>query len=207
MSAGVDLFGPKIIKSISFDEKEIIHSIGRLHSPDWFDLDPCYSVGAIYERCGIPKPSNKFDINPSVADVLQSSAENLPIESNTIKSIFFDPPFLAGLDANGKATGKILNRFSGFKSMKELINWYAQCLQEFERLLVKGGILVFKCQDTVSSQKQWFSHCHIYNMAKDWGFYPLDLFILLAKQRMIGGNHQRQFHARKFHCYYWVFRK
>lgn len=68
-----------------------------------------------------------------------------------------------------------------------------------------GGILVFKNQDTVSSAKQYFSHCAIMNMALKNNFYPKDLFILLAKQRIIGGMHHNQQHARKFHCYYWVF--
>lgn len=44
------------------------------------------------------------------------------------------------------------------------------------------------------------------NMAVSAGLYPKDLFILLAKNRIIGYNHAKQKHARKFHSYYWVFK-
>ena len=79
------------------------------------------------------------------------------------------------------------------------------CLVEYKRVLKPNGILIFKCQDTVSSGKQWFSHSHIMNMAVNVGFYPKDLFMLLAKNRIIGHNHSNQKHARKFHSYFWVF--
>ena len=40
------------------------------------------------------------------------------------------------------------------------------------------------------------------------GFYPRDMFILLAKNRIIGHNHKNnQSHARKYHSYFWVFEK
>jgi hypothetical protein len=36
---------------------------------------------------------------------------------------------------------------------------------------------------------------------------PMDLFILLARHRMNHPKHTRQLHARKFHSYFWVFKK
>ena len=39
------------------------------------------------------------------------------------------------------------------------------------------------------------------------GFYPKDLFILMAKQRLISGKVKNQQHARKFHSYFLVFEK
>lgn len=38
-----------------------------------------------------------------------------------------------------------------------------------------------------------------------YGFYPKDLFMLLAKVRLNDGREQQ--HARKYHSYYWVFEK
>jgi hypothetical protein len=38
-----------------------------------------------------------------------------------------------------------------------------------------------------------------------YGFYPKDLFILLAKNRLNDGRVQQ--HARKYHSYFWVFKK
>lgn len=201
------LFGQDIIKSISFDEGEIIRSIQELHCPNWFEVDPCYSIGRFYEAFGIPKPKFRFDINPQVIGVEQANANKLPFDDDSVNSIMFDPPFLAGENAEGKNVGITCSRFSQFKYMENLWSWYDECVHEYSRILKHGGILVFKCQDTVSSAKQYFSHCHVMNMAVKAGFYPKDLFILLAKSRIIGGNHEIQQHARKFHCYYWVFEK
>ena len=204
---GINLFGQDVIKSISFDEGEILRNIQELHCPNWFELDPCYSVGRFYKDFGIKKPKYIFDIEPQAKGVIQASAENLPINSLSIESVMFDPPFLAGENAEGENTGIICSRFSQFKSVKELWAWYKLCLVEFHRVLNNKGVLVFKNQDTVSSAKQYFSHVFIMNEAVKVGFYPKDMFILLAKNRIIGGNHANQQHARKFHCYYWVFEK
>ena len=65
-------------------------------------------------------------------------------------------------------------------------------------MLCPGGVLVFKCQDKVSSGKQW---------AIARGFEVLDLFILLARSRLVANWQRNQKHARKFHSYFWVFRK
>ena len=52
------------------------------------------------------------------------------------------------------------------------------------------------------------SHCFIYNEAVNVGFYPKDLFILLAKNRLIADLQMKnQKNARKFHSYLWVFQK
>ena len=199
------LFGPELIKTISFNEGEILNNINRLYCPNWFEVDPCYSVGRFYTAFGVPKPKYRFDIKPQAKGVVMANANNLPLDDLSVETIMFDPPFLAGQNSNGIDTGKIISRFSSFKSMEDLWAWYRECLIEFKRILKPDGVLVFKNQDTVSSSKQYFSHCHIMNIAVSLGLYPKDMFILLAKNRIIGGNHKTQYHARKFHCYYWVF--
>jgi len=46
-------------------------------------------------------------------------------------------------------------------------------------------------------------------MATEMGFYPKDLFILLAKHRInsFGSKWSKQEHARKHHSYFWIFQK
>ena len=67
--------------------------------------------------------------------------------------------------------------------------------------------MVFKCQDKVSSGRQYMTHCSVYQWAVAQGFEALDLFILLAKSRLIANWQRNQKHARKYHSYFWVFRK
>jgi len=74
-------------------------------------------------------------------------------------------------------------------------------------VLCLGGILVFKCQDKVSSGKQHMMHCNVYQWAILQGFEALDLFILLARSRLVANWQRNQKHARKYHCYFWVFKK
>lgn len=193
-----------MIKTISYDQEEIITDIITLHCQEGIELDPTYSKGVFYKN--IQKPKHKYDLYPQVDDCKQSNANNLPFSENEIKSIMFDPPFIVGFKDN-KPTGIIGERFHGLKNIKELWQWYDECLTEFHRILDKKGKLVFKCQDTVSSGKQWLSHVHIINKAEELGFYTKDLFVLLAKSRIKGHNHNKQKHARKFHSYFIVFER
>lgn len=95
-----------------------------------------------------------------------------------------------------------------YPTEKELHSFYINALTEFSRLLKPGGILIFKYQDKVSSGIQYFSHNFIMNEANKIGFYTKDLFILLAKQRIVAKwQLANQKNARKFHSYFLVFEK
>ena len=81
-------------------------------------------------------------------------------------------------------------------------------MSEFHRILKPNGILIFKCQDKISSGKQYMSHVFIINEAEKLGFYTKDMFILLAKQRIMADwQLKNQKNARKFHSYFLVFEK
>ena len=195
-----------VIKTTSYNQHEIIKNIQDLYTPGGFELDPTYSKGNFYKPDDIIKPKLKFDLFPKDKDTVKARAEHLPLKDNSISSIMFDPPFVAG-HTKSKPTGIIGERFHGFRYVPDLWKWYDECLSEFNRILKPGGILAFKCQDPVSSGKNWFSHCFIMNRALEQGFYPKDMFVLTAKNRIIGHNHKKQKHARKFHSYFWVFEK
>ena len=65
-----------------------------------------------------------------------------------------------------------------------------------------------KCQDKVSSGRQYFSHVFIMNEAVKVGLAPRDLFVLLAKSRLTANwQLKNQKTARKFHCFVLVFEK
>lgn len=199
-----------VIKSISYNQEEIIQDILKLHVPQGFiDCDPTYSKGVFYKK--LDKPKLKFDINPVKDDVVQSDCRNLPLKDNSINCLMFDPPFLSSkgpsLKNNKNGSNIIVNRFGCFETEPLLHEFYKNSLKEFYRILNKNGVLIFKCQDKVSGGKQYFSHNIILNQAYNIGFYPKDLFILLAKSRIISGKHKNQRHCRKFHSYFLVFEK
>ena len=193
-----------LIETVSADQTEILNNIIRLYCPAGFDLDPTYSTGVFYSK--VPKPKWKFDLKPQARGVVQADCRYLPIHDNAVKSIVFDPPFVGGSRKDGKP-GIIKERFGYYRNVPELWAFYHAALKEFYRIIQPDGILVFKCQDTIESCKQYLSHVTIVNYAVALGFYPLDLFILTARNVLISPNMLNQQHARKFHCYFLVFRK
>ena len=202
----------ELIKSISYDQSEIIENILSLYVPQGYsDCDCTYSKGNFYKNTGITEPEYKFDILPQTEDTVQASADNLPLESDSINCLMFDPPFLAttGKSLTSDDNNNVINkRFGVFPNETELHTFYVNTIRETYRVLKDNGILIFKCQDKISSSKQYMSHCFIWSEAIKAGFYPKDLFILLAKNRLVADwQLKNQKHARKFHSYFWVLEK
>ena len=200
------LFGKKTIKTISYNEQEIIRDILHLHCNDQpIECDPTYSIGNFYKH-GLPKPKYRFDIEPQSEDVERASADKLPLENESVGVLMFDPPFICGIPADAPI-GLMKDRFGYFKNVPELWGFYERAIVEFSRVIKKDGVLIFKCQDTVDSGKNCMSHHEIMTMAINNGFYPKDLFVLLAKMRILDVDPENQQHARKFHSYFWVFER
>lgn len=202
----------EVIKSIYSNQTEIINNILELHVPNHIiDLDPTYSKGNFYKNNNIAPPKLKYDLIPQTEDCLQADCRHLPLEDNSLNCIMFDPPFVVSCGpsiTNGKENSNIITkRFSSFYPVSNLFSFYEESIKEFYRILKDEGILIFKCQDTVSGGINYMSHIYIHNMASKLGFYPKDLFILEAKNRLISGKVKTQNHARKYHSYFWVFEK
>ncbi len=198
-----------MIKSISYDQEEIIQWILQLHCKTDIELDATYGKGNFYKK-NIKSPKLKFDINSQFDYVCIGNAENLPIESSSLNTIMFDPPFLATTGPSLKLSENnnyINKRFGVYPNEKSLHTFYINAMKEFYRILKVNGILIFKCQDKVSSGRQYFSHNFIINEAEKIGYYSKDLFILLAKQRIVANWQKNQKNARKFHSYFLVFEK
>ena len=200
------------ISSISYNQEEIISNILKLHVPQGFiDCDLTYSKGNFYKSGIIKEPIYKFDKFPQTEDTVQSCATNTPLENESVNCIMFDPPFLATTGKSLKIendSNKINKRFGVFENELDLHLFYNKTLKECKRILKNNGILIFKCQDKVSSGKQYMSHHIIMQQAINLGYYPKDLFVLLSKNRIIADwQTKNQQHARKFHSYFLVFEK
>jgi hypothetical protein len=201
-----------MISSIVNSDIEAISGILKLHCGGRrIDLDPTYSIGGFYKKGFIAQPKFRFDIEPKIPGVVKADAACLPLPNDSMGVTIFDPPFLAttgpSLGIRNKSN-KLNKRFGVFPNEASLFDFYERALKELYRVTEKDGILIFKCQDKVSSGKQYFSHCFIYNKAIEAGWYVKDFFILLAKRRLVADwQKANQKHARKFHSYYWVFQK
>lgn len=65
----------ELIKSISYNQDEIIKWILKLYCPDGFELDPTYSKGNFYKN--LPQPKLKYDLSPQVSGVKEADCTNL----------------------------------------------------------------------------------------------------------------------------------
>jgi len=189
-------------KSVFDDEQWLLASIIDIHlSGKPIECDPMYFKGNFYKD-GIQIPKYTFDLNPQDKWTKQADATNLPLESNSLENIILDPPFLFGI--HGKAKDYYSSRtHTIFKDFSELEKCYKGILKEAYRLLKKGGVLIFKCQDYTDS-KTTMTHCLVYNWATELGFYAKDLAILVKPNKVTNPN-TKQRHLRKIHTYFWVF--
>lgn len=211
----------EIVKSISFDQKEIMYNIMKLHNGGKaFHADMTYSSGKFYstkktDKYVVPLPVVKLDIIPQFDDVLKiEPLGKLPFDDASIDSIVIDLPFIIFpkdsastklINQNGRNI--IMNRFSSYYPVSELLESYEHWLSEAYRVLKNDGICVFKCQSTITGGKQLMSCEYSWLCAMAIGFYTLDQFFLLAKNRLHSGKIKTQQHARKFTSTFYVFKK
>jgi len=196
----------QVIKSIQNSDRDVLVAIKQLYlGNENFDLDPCYSTGKFYED--LERPFIKMDKTPQDDEVIQNDIMNgIDLKDNSIKSIVFDPPFMFEI-RNRENLNLMKQRFSMFHGgFEELEKMYKKALSEFHRILTKGGIVAFKCQDFTDSNTT-LTHCFVHNWAIEIGFRIEDLFIMAFKGGRVWNSNLTQKHARKYHSYWLVLKK
>ena len=204
----------KHYKSVFENEQELLKAIIDIHlGGKKIELDPMYFKGNFYKD-EIERPDYYYDISPDICGLPENGDLSKPSEGDArdlnwfadgkFNNMILDPPFLFGIH------GKTKEYYSSkthtiFKDFAELKNLYQAILKEAYRLLKKGGILIFKCQDYTDS-KSTITHNFVYNWATELGFYAKDLVILVKPNKVYNPN-LRQRHFRKIHTYFWIFVK
>lgn len=192
---------PDIIKSISFDQVEILRNIIQLHTGP-IECDVTFGSGCFYKK--LDRPPLCFDIAPRKDGVIQADCCHLPLPNQSVESIMFDPPFLPRTGPGSIIKSQFGAIDGGIAGLK---HFYFLSMTETYRVLKDQGYLVFKCQDLVSGGKNHFIHCDVRDMALSIGFECIDLFILNVHRRMPDPQGRAQKHARKFHSFFFVFQK
>ena len=197
----------EVIRSTSYDQKEILRNIEALHIPEGFECDITYGNGTFWLDRKSPKYC--YDIEPN-EDADYGCSTDISHPTGSLNSIIFDPPFLTYVRNGREGNGNMImsSRFAGYWRYDELQDHYVKTLKECARVLVDKGILVVKCQDIVHNHRLHCTHAMVMEQAAKVGLFCKDLFILCAKHRLPAPNRKgKQRHARVFHSYFLVLQK
>ena len=196
-----------IIKSISDDQQEILNNIIKLYIKEgYIQADFTFSIGAMYSNNKVIVPQYRFDKYPKQCEgVIDLKKADKIIEDGTLHSCIVDLPFLVTKKEWTKNC-KMHQRFNSFNDMKEATKANKDMLRLSYEKLMKKGIMIMKTQDICTAGHQlWFSH-YVHQWAEEQGFKVIDKFILTSNRRMLSSG-TNQSCARKYHSYFFVFKK
>lgn len=196
-----------LIKSISDDQQEILNNIIKLYIKEgYIQADFTFSKGVFYKNNNVIIPEYRFDKYPKQCEgVIDLKKADKIIEDGTLHSCIVDLPFLVTKKEWTKNC-KMHQRFNSFNDMKEATEANKYMLKLSYEKLQKKGIMIMKTQDIYTAGHQiWFSHL-VHQWAEEQGFKVIDKFILTSNIRMLGAG-KEQHCARKYHSYFFVFRK
>ena len=155
-----------------------------------------------------------MDVFPQMEDVIEiDPLGSLPMGNNSIPSLVIDLPFIitptdsASTKMDNKKISIIQKRFSSYYPKEDMFKSYHHFINEAYRVLQNGGICVFKTQAVVSGGTQLFLPEYSWLVAQQCGFYILDQFFLISKNRLHSGKIEKQQHARKYTSTFFVFKK
>jgi len=195
-----DIRNRNAIKSISNNQHEILRWILHLYNNDMtFDADLTASLLYFYKT--IPVPEHLYDKYPQLPQINDLTvADALP--DSSFSSIVYDLPFIL----SNNISSVIKERFTNFFSVEEMFSANDEMLERSYRLLKQGGLLVVKTMDTSLNGKQYWVSDYVLQHAQEKGLELLDKFILTSNYRLLSKT-KVQHLARKYHSYFFVFRK
>jgi len=197
---------------------ELFPQILSLHVPEGSLIaDVTFGTGVFWKNVDL----EKYHILPS--DIATGiDCRNLPYDDESLDALIFDPPYMEGLLRNNKehkagsgshanfrkyySNGDETNN-SGPKWHAAVTDLYFKAGKEALRVLKDKGVMIVKCQDEVSANRQWLTHVEIINHYQNLGFYTKDLFVVVRSNKAVIARLRKQVHARKNHSYFLVFIK
>lgn len=194
-----------VIKSVSYDQQEILNNILKLHVPSGvYDADFCISKGNFYKNGVVPMPILKYDKYPQM-DGVSPLEDAEKIEDSSLNSIVIDPPFLI-LAPQWLRNSKVKARFDSFDTMEDAEQANRYLLKLAWNKLKKKGVLVFKTMDIRAENRNIWMSYNVQQWAEQIGFQLIDTFILIAPSKILNRGMQQKV-ARKYHSYFFVFQK
>jgi DNA modification methylase len=199
------------------ENSELFPQILALHVPPGAEIaDATYGKGVFWKDADVKKYHlHATDLETGV------DCRDLPYKDGSLDCVVLDPPYMEGLYRRsedhlaGQGTHKAFREHysngekttSGPKYHDAVLDMYFKAGREAHRVLKENGVLIVKCQDEVSANRQRLTHVEIINEYESIGFYTKDLFVLVRTNRPGISRLKKQSHARKNHSYFLVFVK
>ena len=155
--------------------------------------DVTYGSGIFWKNVDV----SKYKLFPSdIADGID--CRSLPYENERFDALVLDPPYMEGLLRNNAAHKAGVSTYSPFREYysngneenhggpkwhEAVTDLYYKAGNEAYRVLKEHGIMIVKCQDEVSANKQWLTHVEIITYYPKIGFYTKDLFVVIRKNK------------------------
>lgn len=198
---------------------DVFPHVLRLHVPCGGRIaDVTYGKGVFWRKVR----TDDYDL---LATDLDSGVDcrALPYDTASLDAVVLDPPYMEGFfrgEGTTKAGAGTHNTFRDHYSngcempKNKTAKWHAAVLElyldggrEAQRVLKPKGVLIVKCQDEVSANKQNLTHVEIINAYADMALRCKDLFVVVRPNRPGVSRMIKQVHARKNHSYFLVFVK
>ena len=202
------------------NNEEIFPLILSLYVPIGSEIaDVTYGKGVFWKKV------NPSDYNLHFTDIKTGvDCRNLPYENCSMDCVVIDPPYMEGfyrrnsdhLAGNGTFSSfrEAYSDGSIYEQKKDtpkyhdaVLDMYYSAGCEAVRVLKSKGIMIVKCQDEFSANKQHLTHVEIINEYTKHGLTIEDLFVMIRNNRPSISTLKKQVHARKNHSYFLVFRK
>ena len=196
---------------------DVFAQILRLHVPEGAVVaDVTWGKGVFWRRVR----DGLYDVKATDISMGVDCRE-LPYSAGEIDCVVLDPPYMEGFfrdqssqKAGGGSYSAFREHYSNGDERPGRAKWHAAVTElyrdaglEAYRVLRTDGVLIVKCQDEVSANRQWLTHVEIINDYQDMGFYTKDLFVVVRSNRPAITRLKKQVHARKNHSYFLVFTK
>ena len=210
-----------VVSAYVADNSDVFPQVLKLHVPEGARIaDVTWGKGVFWNKID----TSRYTVAPS--DIATGvDCRNLPYEDESFDCVVLDPPYMEGFyreakeQKAGSGTHKSFSRaYSNGSEVdtkhkgtrkwhRAVVDMYLEASREAYRVLHDKGILIVKCQDAVSANRQWLTHVEIINECEKMGFYSKDLFVVLRTGRPAVSRMKKQVHARKNHSYFLVFVK
>lgn len=164
---------PPVLTAVVGTNADLLPEVFKIWIEDgWRVADVTFGRGTFWQKIDASKYRTFFtDLTDGV------DFRKLPYADASMEAVILDPPYMHGGSTVKTSINDLYRNQNG--SHASVIRLYAGGILESARVLMRGGILMVKCQDEIESGRQRLSHVEIVSLLQILGFSVMDIFVLV----------------------------